>query len=109
MQQAAEYLLGTHAFSSFRAANCKRHSPVVTMKSIQVHAQPYGIPRIWGGDDGGLMGLGRGGDTTKNNSSPQLVTIKMLEIAFCIAKPATWWDVWSKWAKANTDQVRCVI
>ncbi|TCS41442.1 tRNA pseudouridine(38-40) synthase TruA [Reinekea marinisedimentorum] len=36
MQQAADLLLGKHDFSSFRAAECQAHSPVRTLKELQV-------------------------------------------------------------------------
>lgn len=36
MQEAAEHLLGTHDFSSFRAAGCQARSPVKTMHDIRL-------------------------------------------------------------------------
>lgn len=36
MQDAAEYLLGTHDFSAFRAAGCQARSPVKTMQQIRI-------------------------------------------------------------------------
>jgi tRNA pseudouridine38-40 synthase len=36
MQQAADLLLGTHDFSSFRAAECQAHSPVRTLRELQI-------------------------------------------------------------------------
>lgn len=36
MRTAAEYLLGTHDFSSFRAAECQAKSPVKTMREIRI-------------------------------------------------------------------------
>lgn len=36
MQQAANLLLGTHDFSSFRAAECQAHSPVRTLRELTV-------------------------------------------------------------------------
>lgn len=36
MQQAADYLLGEHDFSSFRAAECQAKHPVRTMHSVQI-------------------------------------------------------------------------
>ncbi len=36
MQQAAQYLLGEHDFSSFRAARCQAHHPVREVKAITV-------------------------------------------------------------------------
>ena len=36
MQQAAQYLLGTHDFSSFRAAACQAKSPVKTLRRIDI-------------------------------------------------------------------------
>jgi len=37
MQQAANLLIGTHDFSSFRAAECQAHSPVRTIKELTIH------------------------------------------------------------------------
>lgn len=37
MQQAANYLLGEHDFTSFRAAECQAISPVKTMLAIDIH------------------------------------------------------------------------
>jgi tRNA pseudouridine38-40 synthase len=36
MEQAAQVLLGEHDFSSFRAAQCQSHTPVKTLRRIQV-------------------------------------------------------------------------
>jgi len=36
MREAANYLLGTHDFSAFRAAECQAKSPVKTMQSISI-------------------------------------------------------------------------
>jgi len=36
MQEGANYLLGTHDFSSFRAAACQALSPIKTLKSIKI-------------------------------------------------------------------------
>jgi tRNA pseudouridine38-40 synthase len=42
MRQAAELLLGEHDFSSFRAAGCQSHTPVKTMRRIEIHRRgPY--------------------------------------------------------------------
>jgi tRNA pseudouridine38-40 synthase len=79
MQLAASYLQGTHDFSTFRGAKCQRQSPIVTMKTIKIHAQPYGPALVWGGDDGGLLGMGSGDDSS---SSPMLVTIQIVGDAF---------------------------
>ena len=77
MKRASKHLQGTHDFSTFRAANCQRQSPIVTMKSVQVHAEPYGVAGRWGSGDGGLLGLGSGAA-----ASPQLVTIKIVGESF---------------------------
>lgn len=39
MQQGAQYLLGTHDFTSFRAAQCQAKSPVKTMHEIEIARQ----------------------------------------------------------------------
>jgi tRNA pseudouridine38-40 synthase len=36
MQDAAETLIGTHDFSSFRAAECQAHSPIKTLRELTV-------------------------------------------------------------------------
>jgi tRNA pseudouridine38-40 synthase len=36
MQSAAEYLLGEHDFTSFRAGNCNAKSPIRTMNRVQI-------------------------------------------------------------------------
>ena len=40
MRQAAVYLLGTHDFSSFRAAQCQAKSPVKTIQTIDITQRP---------------------------------------------------------------------
>jgi len=37
MQQAAEYLLGKHDFTSYRAVSCQANSPVRTIEEISLH------------------------------------------------------------------------
>ena len=83
MQQAANYMVGTHDFSTFRAQHCQRHSPVVTMKSIQIHSRRYCA--------GGLLGFDTSGDGEENNTSSSsssssagcwLVTIKIVGTSF---------------------------
>lgn len=39
MQKAAEYLLGEHDFTSFRAGNCNAKSPIRTMKRAEIIQQ----------------------------------------------------------------------
>lgn len=39
MQQAANYLLGEHDFTSFRSSACQSHSPVRTVLDVQVKRQ----------------------------------------------------------------------
>lgn len=80
MAQAAKHFLGTHDFSSFRAAGCQRKVPVVTMRDLQIRAQPYGEPLLWEAS-GGLLGLG-GGDDDNGNHKPQLITIKIVGNSF---------------------------
>lgn len=36
MKQAADYLLGTHDFTTFRAAECQANSPIRTMQAIKI-------------------------------------------------------------------------
>ena len=44
MHRAAQYLLGEHDFSSFRASACQAKSPIRTMKRLDVIEKDYG----WG-------------------------------------------------------------
>jgi tRNA pseudouridine38-40 synthase len=80
MQDAANYFIGTHDFSSFRGVDCQRASPVVTVREVQVVSQPYGEPLLWG-SAGGLLGLG-GHNNGTCNPMPRLVTIKIVGTAF---------------------------
>jgi tRNA pseudouridine(38-40) synthase len=82
MRQAATILEGTQDFSSFRAARCQRSSPLVTIKSIDIHAEPYGIPGISMRESsgGGLLGLGSG--HSESSSTPTLVTVKIVGDSF---------------------------
>lgn len=78
MQKAAHVLEGTHDFSSFRGANCQRQTPVVHMDSIRVNGCPYGPPILWGMDQEGLLGLGKGIPCV----SPQLITVSVVGRSF---------------------------
>jgi len=73
MQRAADAMIGTHDFSSFRGRLCARKNPVVTMHSIKVHSQPYDA-----------MGLLHGTLDASSTSPhwPQLVTIQLVGNAF---------------------------
>jgi tRNA pseudouridine38-40 synthase len=83
MQEAAAHLLGTHDFSSFRAAHCQRNSPIVTLSDIQIHSQSYGEPLLWDAASGkGLLGLGGGGNNGPYPLLPQLVTIQFVGNSF---------------------------
>jgi tRNA pseudouridine38-40 synthase len=75
MNEAASFLEGNHDFSAFRAAHCKRVSPIVTMRNVSVHSQPYGESLLWDAS-GGLLGLGTG------STDAQLVTIKVVGDSF---------------------------
>ncbi|MBF0322701.1 MAG: tRNA pseudouridine(38-40) synthase TruA, partial [Magnetococcales bacterium] len=48
MRQAAGFLLGTHDFSAFRAAQCQARSPVRTLSRCEVHRQDREIRIILG-------------------------------------------------------------
>jgi tRNA U38,U39,U40 pseudouridine synthase TruA len=39
MKSAAQHLIGTHDFSSFRNEGCQRHSPTMTIREILIHTQ----------------------------------------------------------------------
>jgi tRNA pseudouridine38-40 synthase len=47
MQQAANYLLGEHDFSSFRAAACQALSPIKTMQRIDISHRGETMQRYW--------------------------------------------------------------
>lgn len=42
MNEASQYLIGTHDFSSFRGAACQRSSPIVTMNDIRIFSNSIG-------------------------------------------------------------------
>jgi tRNA pseudouridine38-40 synthase len=84
MQAAAKHMQGEKDFSTFRGAKCQRFTPVVTMRSVHIHAEPYGPPFFGGqgqmgvGGKGGLFGFGVG-DPAKG---PSLVTISIVGSSF---------------------------
>jgi len=90
MKEAAQYLLGTHDMSSFRAAGCQRKSPVVTLHNVKVTSQPYGETLLLGEAAGGLLGLGDGGGSSSSSDNnnkatqlqPHLVTIQFTGNSF---------------------------
>eukprot|EP00980_Cylindrotheca_fusiformis_P021032 scaffold8050_cov116-Cylindrotheca_fusiformis.AAC.9 len=82
MRQAAVYLEGTHDFSTFRGSKCQRSNPVVTMKSIHVHAQPYCSPLLWGADAEATPGLRDIQGEHAMENSPQLLTIQIVGNSF---------------------------
>jgi len=43
MQEAAQYLLGTHDFSSFRASHCQAHTPIRTIHRMDVQQHGWEI------------------------------------------------------------------
>lgn len=50
MHEAAQYLIGKHDFTSFRAAECQANSPIRTLDRLSVTARPYdnhGGTEIW--------------------------------------------------------------
>lgn len=47
MQTAASYLLGTHDFSSFRAAACQALSPIKTLHRIDISSRGESMQRYW--------------------------------------------------------------
>ena len=49
MQEAAQYLLGEHDFSSFRAIDCQAKSPIRTLTRINIEAVPG--PYVYSCDD----------------------------------------------------------
>ena len=69
MQQAANFLQGTHDFTTFRGSRCQRSSPTVTMKSFTIQSQPY---------TGFLCMNG----VHKDSAFPQLVTIQIVGQSF---------------------------
>jgi len=78
MRQAAQHLLGTHDFTSFRGASCQRLSPIVTLHDIHIQSQPYGAPIVGTSvSNNGLLGLGSG-----DSSCSQLVTITLVGNSF---------------------------
>jgi tRNA pseudouridine38-40 synthase len=77
MKIAADHMDGAHDFSTFRGARCQRQSPVVTMKSIQIHSVPYLECHPFGKD------IGHSIQKFDNHGfGPQLVTICIIGDSF---------------------------
>ncbi|MGK3736161.1 MAG: tRNA pseudouridine(38-40) synthase [Bacillariaceae sp.] len=72
MRLASLHLQGTHDFSTFRGRKCQRHSPIVTMRSIQIHSQSYGS----------LLGWNNFSSPTLTDDGPRLVTISFVGDSF---------------------------
>lgn len=51
MKEAAEYLVGTHDFSSFRGRLCHRKSPIVNMKSVTIDVHHASAGELFMGGD----------------------------------------------------------
>lgn len=50
MHEAAQYLIGKHDFSSFRASECQAKSPIRTLDRLEITSRPYdpcGGQEIW--------------------------------------------------------------
>ena len=83
MRAAAQRLVGTHDFSSFRGKGCERHSPVVTVREIAIHEQPYGGMLIHQHHSPPLehIQLGTGGFMNiHNNSHPSQSPFRLITI-----------------------------
>lgn len=83
MQKAANHLVGTHDFSTFRGSGCQRQSPIVTLQSIQIRAQPYGT--LMGGIIANTFNDNQyfnDNDYDYDDLSPSLVTIQVVGDAF---------------------------
>lgn len=75
MQHAAECLVGEHDFTSFRAKGCQQMNPMVHLKSIQIHSQPYSVfPNVSWRDSHQ--------SAQNNNDNAQLVTIVVRGTSF---------------------------
>jgi tRNA pseudouridine38-40 synthase len=70
MNDAGQFLEGTHDFSSFRGASCQRASPIVTINQVTVQSLPYD-----------MLGLGLDDDCS-NHQNSSLVTIKVVGDSF---------------------------
>merc|ERR1711935_636660 len=75
MKEAAEYLVGTHDFSFFRGKLCKRKSPIVAMKSVEIDHGPGN------GVFGTGISVGRQ-QQQQQQPQPQLVTITVVANSF---------------------------
>ena len=90
MRAAAQRLVGTHDFSSFRGKGCERHSPIVTVREISIHEQPYGGGIVMKNDSPALehVQLGTSGfmnihnNNHPNHSPFRLITILVRGNAF---------------------------
>lgn len=55
MRQAANHLVGTYDFTSFRSTKCQRRSPIVTIQDIHIDESPIPLlynSSLFGGDSG---------------------------------------------------------
>mmetsp|Transcript_27929 Transcript_27929/g.65664 ORF Transcript_27929/g.65664 Transcript_27929/m.65664 type:complete len:444 (+) Transcript_27929:175-1506(+) len=71
MREAADFLVGTHDFTSFRGRLCQRSSPIVTLESADVRDDP------WSGSP-----FGSGGGPAAGRPSPRLVTLTFAADSF---------------------------
>ena len=70
MNQAAQYLIGTHDVSSFRGPSCLRSSPIATMNHFSVTPHPYGFSA-----ELGLSGIVSA--SSSSGSNERLILVKI--------------------------------
>ena len=78
MNQAAQYLIGTHDVSSFRGPSCVRSSPIATMTHISVIPHPYGFAAELGVPGTVLA-------TSSSESNQRLTLVKVSGESFCLS------------------------
>jgi len=69
MRSAADYLVGTHDFSSFRGKGCYRSTPITTIDNISIQSAPLLNTFVHGNE------IGSGG-IDKNNAQIVSITVK---------------------------------
>jgi len=90
MKEAAEHLVGTHDFSSFRGKLCQRHSPIVTMNFVTIEYHGNSRCSIRGGS----------GTDAARQPQQQLLTITFSANSFLYRQVRNMWGVW--WKSENT-------
>ena len=74
MREAAKHMVGELDYTTFRGARCQRSSPIINMKSIQIHSQPYDMSQLLGVTGGDVLDE-MSSQSRQLDHPPQLVTV----------------------------------